>query len=207
MDADQRGATGLCVKEMATQIAIDQQHELRCCERSDRHECQHAHYEKQPCEQRHSHERHPFATHRDDRRNNVDRGTKGAKTTDDESKGPIIGRMTGRKRPRSKWRIRKPAHIRGVSHAVESSPAKKAVVEEETAKGGQPKAKSVQSRERHVTSANLKRNYVVGESKQEWHSDQEHHRGAVHREESVIDLCAQDVIVGIGERKSAQQGI
>src|ERR1700693_2366158 len=104
MDPDQRGTAGLCVEEMATQIAIDKQHELRCCERSDRHECQHAHYEKQPCEQRHSHERHPFATHRDDRRNNVDRSTKGAKTTDDERKGPIIGRMTRRKRPRSEWR-------------------------------------------------------------------------------------------------------
>src|ERR1700723_140710 len=130
MDPDQRGATGLCVKEMATQVAIYKQHELRRGQRSDRHECQHAHYEKQPCEQRHSHQRHPFAAHRDDRRNDVDRSTKGAKTTDDKSKGPIIGRMTWRKRARSKWRIRKPAHIRSVSHAVESSPAQKAVVEE-----------------------------------------------------------------------------
>src|SRR5260370_21291139 len=115
--------------------------------------------------------------------------------------------MTGRERPRSEWRIRKPAHVRGVSDAVESSPAEKAVVEKETAKGGQPKAKGVQSRERHVTSANLKRNYVVGESKQEWHSDQQHHRGAVHREESVIDLCAQDVIVALCELKADQQGL
>src|ERR1700677_1987169 len=116
MDPDQRGTTGLCVKEMPTQIAIYEQHELRCSERSDGYECQHAHYEKQPCEQRHSHERHPFAAHRDDRCNNIDRGAKSAKATDDESKGPIIGRMAGRKRARSEWRIRKPAHIRSVSH-------------------------------------------------------------------------------------------
>ena len=192
---------------MATQIAIDKQHELRCGERSDRHECQHAHDEKQPCEQRHSHECHPFAAHRDDRRDNVDRRAKGAKATDDESESPIIGRMTRRKRARSEWSIGKPAHIGSVSHAVESSPAEKAVVEEETAKSGQPKAKGIQPRKRHVTSANLKRNYVVGESKQEWHSDQEHHRGAVHREEPVKDLCAQDVIVGIGELKADKQGL
>src|SRR6266700_7539895 len=100
MNPDQRGTTGLCVKEMTTQIAIDKQHELRCRKGSDRHECQHAHYEKQPCEQRHSHERHPFATHRDDRRDNVDRSPKGAKTADDKSESPIVGRMTRRKRPR-----------------------------------------------------------------------------------------------------------
>src|SRR5260370_3868123 len=115
--------------------------------------------------------------------------------------------MTGRERPRSEWRIRKPAHVRGVSDAVESSPAEKAVVEKETAKGSQPKAKGVQSRERHVTSANLKRNYVVGEPKQEWHSDQEHHRGAMHREKPVKDLCAKHVIVGIGELKANKQGL
>src|ERR1700735_4531891 len=130
MDPDQRRATGLCVKEVAAQIAIDKQHELRRCERRDRHECQHAHDEKQPCEQGHSHERHSFAAHRDDRRNNIDRSAKSAETTHDESKGPIIGCMTGRKRSLSERRIRKPAHIGSVSHAVKSSATEKAVVEE-----------------------------------------------------------------------------
>src|SRR5579864_4346243 len=134
MDPNQRRTTGLCVKEVATQIAINKQHELRGSERSDRHKRQHAHYEKQPCEQRHSHERHPFATHRNNRRNNVDCRTKSAKTADDESESPIVGRMTRRKRPRCEWRIRKPAHIRSVSHAVESSPSEKAVVKEKTTK-------------------------------------------------------------------------
>src|SRR5580693_3621589 len=130
MDPDQRGATRLCVKEMTAQIAIYEQHELRCSERSDRHERQHAHDEKQPCEQRHSHQRHPFAAHRDDRRNSVDRSPKGAKTTDDESESPIVGCVTRRKGARREWRIGKPANVRGVSHAVEAGAAEKAVVEE-----------------------------------------------------------------------------
>src|SRR5260370_5745449 len=115
--------------------------------------------------------------------------------------------MTGREGAQGEGSVGEPADVWSIIYSKEPGSYKKAVVQTQPTKRRQPEAKCIHSGKGHVTSPNLQRHDVICESKEEWHSDQEHHRRAVHREEPVIDLRAQNVGVRIGQLKADHQSL
>ena len=63
----------------------------------------------------------------------------------------------------------------------------------------QPVRKGVEPRERHVRSADHDRHQVIGSAEGERAQEEEQHDAAVHREELVVLLQAQEVVVGHGK--------
>ncbi len=67
------------------------------------------------------------------------------------------------------------------------------------------KPEHVEPRERDVAGADHQRNEVVAEGGCDRHTEQEHHRGAVHREELVVPRRAQDRPVRLCELQPDEQ--
>ena len=78
-------------------------------------------------------------------------------------------------------------------------------VEEEPAEREDPEAEHVEARERDVARADHQRDEVVAERGRDRHPEQEHHRGAVHREELVVTRRAEDRAVRLRELQPDEQ--
>src|SRR5262249_47639173 len=79
-------------------------------------------------------------------------------------------------------------------------------MQKNSTKGLAPITKSIQTRERHVTRADLQRQDVIYEPKQKRHGDEENHGCAVHREELIERVGPNEVIVRHGQLQSDDQG-
>ena len=157
MHPDDGGTSGLRVKEVPAEIAVNQQHDLRGGEGADGEQHQAGHDEIEPGEQRHFAEGHSGAAHGNDGGDDVDRGADAAETGDQQAQSPEIGAVAGRECQRSQRRIGKPAHVRSVAGAVEAVGPEQAEIKEKTSECGEPEAESVQARESHVSRADHQR--------------------------------------------------
>jgi hypothetical protein len=180
---------------MSAEIAIDAQHDLRCRKRGNCEDDHASHHEVQPSQQGHLAERHPRATHREDRGDEVHRRPNAADAGDKQAQCPEVSAVTEREWARGKRGIRKPSDVRGIAGAVESVSAEEAEVEKQTSKYREPKTQSVQPGKSHIPCANHQRNQVCAEAKQDGHRDEEDHGGAVHREQAVENLRRHEMIV------------
>ena len=70
---------------------------------------------------------------------------------------------------------------------------------------GRARRERVQARERHVAGADHQRHEVVGEAGQDRDDDEEDHRRAVHREELVVAVALDEVVVRLRELRADQQ--
>src|ERR1017187_2229916 len=73
MHPNHRRSSGLRIEKMSTQVAVDEQHQLRSGEWAHGENHKAGHYEIQPGEQRHLPENHSRAAHAEDSGNDVDR--------------------------------------------------------------------------------------------------------------------------------------
>jgi hypothetical protein len=68
----------------------------------------------------------------------------------------------------------------------------------------EPVARQIEARERHVGRADLERHEVVAEGADgQRHHPQEHHDGAVHGAELVVELGQHDAARGVGRAEQA----
>src|ERR1051325_6815530 len=78
-------------------------------------------------------------------------------------------------------------------------------MQKNSAEGLAPIAKRVQTRERHVTRADLQRQDVIYEPKQQRHGNQENHRCAVQGEKLVERVGRKQVIVRDGQLQADEK--
>ena len=70
-----------------------------------------------------------------------------------------------------------------------------------------PEAERVEAGEGDVSGPDLQRQQVVHERRADRHDDQEDHRDAVHREDLVVEVGAEQLAVRRGELEADQQGL
>ena len=188
-----RRTARLRVEEVAAQVAVDEQHDLRRRERAHGQDHQDCHGETQPREQRHSSKGHPRAPHAQDGGQYVDGRPDAAEARHQERQRPVIRAVPGREGLGGQGCVCKPSHVRRVARPVEAAAAEEAEIKEKSAERRQPEAERVQPRERHVARADHQRYEVIGEPEHERHGHEEDHRGAMHREHPVEHLRRHEV--------------
>src|SRR5260370_16480775 len=85
-------------------------------------------------------------------------------------------------------RVSEPAHIRRRTHAVKPVASKVTEVQQQTPKRRDPEAERIQPRKRHIARPNHQWDKVVAKAEQNRHADEENHRLAMHRKQSVDNL-------------------
>src|SRR5277367_6419355 len=113
-------ASGLRVEEVAAEVAVHHQHELRGCQRTDRKDHHPRHDEIEPRQQRHFPQSHPWAAHAEDRGQNVDCRSDAAETRNKQGKRPEVRAVPNRKCSRSQWRVGEPSHVGSISRPIEA---------------------------------------------------------------------------------------
>ncbi len=83
-------AAGLRIEEVAAEVAIDNQHDLRGGERADGDKDQAAGDQIEPDEKRHAAELHAGAAHADSGGDDVERRSDAADAADENAEGPVI---------------------------------------------------------------------------------------------------------------------
>ena len=121
-------ATGLGIEEMASEIPIDQQHDLRSRQRRDRNQNHACLHKVEPRQQGHAAEFHARASHAKNGGNNVDGRSNASKPGDQQRESPIVGTMPRREGSRAQWRVRPPADVGCVSCAVQAASSEKAEI-------------------------------------------------------------------------------
>ena len=107
---------------------------------------------------------------------------------EDDREAPEVDVDAGRVRLAGERHVREPT-------AVGRMADEHARVQEQAGEQEDPVAERVEPREGHVAAADLQRDQVVAEPGQHRRVEQEDHRRAVHREELVVGLGRQDVVV------------
>src|SRR5438046_10541631 len=87
------GAAGLSIKEMASQISIDQQHDLSGRQWRNRNQNHSCHNQVEPHQQGHPADLHARASQRNNGGNDVDRRSDASEPGDKQRKTPVIGTM------------------------------------------------------------------------------------------------------------------
>src|ERR1700688_3662541 len=85
-----RRAAGLRIEEMAAEVTVDGQHDLRSGQWANRKYHKHRHYQIEPREQRHSCQRHSRAAQGKNCCNDIDRCTDAAETGDEQAESPEV---------------------------------------------------------------------------------------------------------------------
>src|ERR1700676_377245 len=105
------GASSLGVEEMAAEVAVDQQHDLRRRQWTDREDYKAGHHEVEPGKQWHFRQRHAWGTHAENSCDDVDRCADAAKTGDQKSQRPKIRAMAQRESLRSERCVSEPPNV------------------------------------------------------------------------------------------------
>ena len=167
-------------EEAGASHTIHQLHDPRGLQRWERQEQEEGRDELGPHEERKSHEREPRGAELDRGRDEVDRSEQRRGDQEDHPDQPH--RLT-RARQDGQGRIGRPPGLRGSPGDEKAGEHRHAAEEEE------PVARHVEPRERHVGGSNLEREHEVPESSDgEGDHPEEHHDGAVHRTELVVEL-------------------
>src|SRR5579883_1159564 len=69
----------------------------------------------------------------------------------------------------------------------------------------QPVAQRIDAREGHIAGTNHQRHNIVAQASQEGHHEEENHRGAVHRENLVIEVRAEEGVIRHSKLRTNQQ--
>src|SRR5580698_10559366 len=143
-------SAGLGIEEMASQVSIDEQHDLSGRQRSNRNQNHSRHHKVHPHQQRHAIELHTRASQAENCRNDIDGRSDASEAGDEQRESPIVGTMTGREGSRAQWRVRPPTNIRCASGAIQTASSEKAEIKMKCSEKGQPKTESIQARKSHV---------------------------------------------------------
>ena len=179
---ENRGAAGLRVEEVAAEVAVDAEHDLRGRERADGDEDKAAHDEIDPDQERHAAELHAGAAHAERGGDDVQRGADAADAADEDAERPVVGGVAGREDAGGEWGVGEPADIGSGPCAVEAAAGEVAEVEQQAAERRDPEAEGIKAREGHVARADHEGHEVVAEAEQNGHADEEDHRRSMHGE-------------------------
>ena len=156
--------------------------------------------EGRPDEEGQPEERHPRRPQVEDRHQEVQRPEDARRPEEEEGQQPEVGVRPDREGLRRERRVAEPAGVRRRSH----EPAR---VQEEPAQEEHPVRERVEPGERHVPGADHQGDEVVEEGDRQRHQRQEHHAGAVHGEELVVALGAEELPVGPGQLEPDEEGL
>ena len=201
-----RRASGLRVEEVRAEIAVEHQHDLRGRQRSEDDEHHAGRDQVEPDDQRHAAERHAGTAHAQDGRDDVDRRADAAESGDEQRDRPVVGAVALRERLRGEWRVGEPAHIGRAARARQPFAAQEAEIQQEPAERARPEAEGVESRKRHVAGADHQGHEVVRKPEHDRDADEEDHRRAVHREETIEHLRRDDGEVRIRQLDPHDRG-
>ena len=79
--------------------------------------------------------------------------------------------------------------------------------DDEPAQEEEPERERVQPRERHVARADHERHEVVPEAGEDRHDEEEDHRRPVDREELVVAVARDDVLLGLAELEAHEEAM
>ena len=179
---------------MATEVTIDEQHQLRSRERADHENHQPPHREIKPGEKRHLSERHSLAPQADNSRNYVGRCSDTPNPGHQQGQCPVVCAVSRGKCLCSQGSVSEPPNVRSIACAVKAIAAHKAEIEEQPAEGRHPEAEGVQAWEGHITRANHQGKQVIRKSKYERHGHEENHGRSMHGEHPVEHLRGDEVV-------------
>jgi hypothetical protein len=186
--------------EQRAEGAVHDHLEQRDGERREREDDQEAGDQHHPGEHRHAHHRHAGRAHVDDGDDQVHGRHQRADAAHEQADHVEVGAQPRVVRQRRERRVRDPADV--------GRPAEEeAGVDEQPADEVDPVPEGVEPRERQVARADLQRHEVVREADAERHDGQEHHRHAVHREHLVVDVGAEEGVVGRRELQPDEEGL
>ena len=145
-----------------------------------------------PHEHRHTHEGHAGRAHVQDGDDEVHPGHQRRRAQDLQSEHPEVDGVARRVLLGGEAHVPEPPAVGGRSD-------QEARVEKEGAPQEDPVGERVQAGEGHVARADLERDEVVEERGVQRHDGQEHHGGAVHGEERVVEVGAHQGVARPGE--------
>ena len=143
-------------------------------------------------------QRHAGRAHVVDRHDEVDRADERRDREDVQPEDPEVLAVAGHVQRRER-RVHRPAAARGPVRREEAEH------QHDAAEEVQPVRQRVQPRERHVARADHQRHEVVAEAGEDRDDDEEDHRRAVHRDDLVVGVLRQDVLVRRRELRADQQ--
>ena len=182
---------------MGAEVPVGEQHRHRGGDDRQRENQQHRVGQHRPHEQRQPPPAQAGGAHVGDRRVEVDRPDERGEPGEVDQVDPSVLAAGGGEEGVGERRVAGPTGFRGVpeDRGVEDDPAGQQ----------QPEGERVQARVGHVARADHQRQEVVGEARHHWHDEQEDHRGAVHREQLVVGLGGDEVVVGHPELQADHQ--
>ncbi len=148
--------------------------------------------ERHPDEQRHAQKAHPWGPHVDDRDHEVERRGQGGEPQHLQPEQPEVDAVPRREGGLGQVGIGKPTD-------VGSAAQEEAGVHEQAASQENPEAEGIQAREGDIARADHERHDVIEEGSIQRHDDQEDHDRTMHGEELVVEIRADDVLVGLSE--------
>ena len=197
---EQRGAPARGDVERGPEEAVEHQEDQGDRDRREGEEGENVGDEGGPDEERQPEERHPGRPQVEDRHQEVERCEDARRPEEQEAQEPEVRVGPDRERLRSERRVAEPA-------GVGSRPHEPARIEEEPAEEEDPVRERVEPGEGHVPRADHQRDEVVEECGRQRHEREEHHARAVHGEELVVPLGAEELAVGPGQLEPDQQGL
>ena len=185
-------------EEVRARLSVEEQQREAARERR-----QHEHQQQRvdvhrPDEQRHAHPGHPGRAHVLDRDQEVDRPRERREREDVEREDPEVDPVPRRVLVGRERRVARPAALGRPAGGEEAR------VEDEPAEQEEPVRERVQPREGHVVRADHQRDEVVPEAGQDRHDDEEDHRRPVDREQRVVGVAADEVLVRGRELRAHQ---
>jgi hypothetical protein len=163
----------------------------------EHHECLNQHG---PDEERHPVEGHSRCSVLEDGDDQLDRGHQGGDFGKSDRLGIYIDPLPRRELRAGQGDIAEPA---GIGCGIQE----KAYIQKEPAEEVHVVPVGVKSGERHVPGANHERHQVQTHCGYYRHGKEEHHRHAVHREELIVGVWTQQVVLGPGELSSHYAGL
>ena len=192
---------------MGAEEPVQEQHDLgggqrRQDEERHRRDGQHGpHVDRQPPEG------HPRRPHRGDGRDQVDRRRDRSEAGDEHGEVPVVGGVARGEGAFGKRRICEPADGGGGAGAVEPVAAEEAEVQQRAAEQENPEPERVQPGKGEIPRADHQRDQIVGEAEDDRDPDQEDHRGAVQREQTIERFGRHEREAGPGELQAHERGL
>ncbi len=203
---DDGRAAGLRVEEVAAQVAVDQQHDLRGGQRRDDDQNQAAMTRFSQANSGMRSQRHARTAHAEDGGHDVQRRADAADAAHQQTDDPIVGAVSRRKCLCGQRCVGEPADIGSAARSIQSASSDEAEVEDDAAQGTHPETEGIQPRKRHVARADHQGHEIVGEPEQQRHADQENHRRAMHGEQAVKGLRRNKMVVRNGQLDPHDRG-
>ena len=187
------------IEEVRAGLPVDQQQRQAHRERRQ-HEDQHQGVDlDRPREERQAHPRHSGSSQVVQRDDEVDRTGERRDREDVQREDPEVDAVTARVLARRQRGVTRPAALRRAAAGEEAEQEREPSEEE------QPVGHRVQARERHVVGADHQREQVVPEAREDRDDDEKDHRRSVNREELVVAVARDEVLVRRRELRTHEQ--